>query len=57
MQHLQCALRRMKDGSRYGSVITDHSNKIIAFNEKKEGVEECLINGGTYIIDKQLFLR
>lgn len=54
---LTVALRRIKDGSRYGSVITDHSNKIIAFNEKKEGVENVIINGGTYLIDKQQFLR
>ncbi len=54
---LSVALRRMKDGSRYGSVITNRSNKIIAFNEKKEGTENVLINGGTYLIDKQLFLN
>ena len=53
---LTMALRRMKDGSRYGSVVTDHSNKIIAFHEKKDDIKNVLINGGTYLIDKHLFL-
>ena len=54
---LSVALLRMEDGSRYGSIIIDDNNKIEAFNEKKEGAKNVLINGGTYIISKQLFLN
>ena len=54
---LTVALRRMKDGSRYGSVIIGDNNKIEAFKEKKEGAKNVLINGGIYIINKQAFLN
>lgn len=50
------ALKRMEDGSRYGSVIIDEKNKITAFKEKSHSSKNVLINGGTYILDRQLFL-
>jgi len=54
---LSVALRRMEDGSRYGSVVIDENNRIKAFTEKNAYVQNVLINGGTYFIDKPLFLK
>lgn len=46
------ALKSMKNFDRYGSVeIEKDSDKIIRFKEK-EFIQEGLINGGTYIINK-----
>lgn len=54
---LSVALRRMEDGSRYGSVVTDENYRINAFKEKNADAQNVLINGGTYLIDKSLFLK
>ncbi len=54
---LSIALRKVTDGSRYGSVVIDEKNKIKAFREKNENAKNVLINGGTYLIDKDLFLN
>ncbi len=54
---LSIALRKVTDASRYGSVVIDEKNKIKAFREKNENAKNVLINGGTYLIDKDLFLN
>ena len=53
---LSVALRKMVDGSRYGSVIIDENNRIKAFKEKNAEAKNVLINGGTYLIEKSHFL-
>lgn len=54
---LSVALRKMVDGSRYGSVIIDENNRIKAFKEKNAEAKNVLINGGTYLIEKSHFLE
>jgi len=54
---LTVALRKMEDGSRYGSVNIDDENRITAFTEKKEGLTHILINGGVYLLNKSTFLK
>ena len=54
---LTIALRKMEDGSRYGSVEIDDENRIKAFTEKKEGLTNILINGGVYLLNKATFLE
>ena len=51
---LTVALKKMQKFDRYGTVEIDNDHKIIAFNEKKY-VEEGLINGGIYCLDKKIF--
>lgn len=51
---ISITLKPMTDFDRYGSVTTDENNRITLFNEKKY-CPEGLINGGIYIIDRQLF--
>lgn len=51
---ISIALKPMADFDRYGSVDVDNNDRIIGFNEKKY----CalgLINGGVYIINKNIF--
>lgn len=54
---LTVALRRIENGSRYGSVIIDNENRITAFSEKKEGLANVLINGGVYLLSKPTFIN
>ena len=54
---LSVALRRMDDGSRYGSVVIDEKDRIKAFKEKNAEAKNVLINGGTYLIEKSHFLE
>ena len=51
---LSLALKRMRNFDRYGVVRTDASNRIISFEEKKF-YEEGDINGGIYILHRDLF--
>ncbi|MBK7035238.1 MAG: nucleotidyltransferase family protein [Bacteroidetes bacterium] len=51
---LTVALKKMQKFDRYGTVEIDNDHKIIAFNEKKY-VDEGLINGGIYCLDKKIF--
>lgn len=53
---ISIALRKMTNFNRYGTVEINEEGKVIAFNEKKY-VREGLINGGTYILHKDLFLK
>ncbi len=52
--NLTLSLKEMLNFNRYGTVEFNKNNKITLFNEKKE-VEKGFINGGVYIIAKQLF--
>ncbi|MFI5171611.1 MAG: nucleotidyltransferase family protein [Chitinophagales bacterium] len=51
---LSIAIKRMVNFDRYGTVEIDSNEKIIAFNEKKY-LDEGLINGGIYCLDKKIF--
>lgn len=51
------ALREIDNASRYGTIKLGKANSIIAFKEK-DGIEHSgLINGGVYILNRELFLN
>jgi D-glycero-alpha-D-manno-heptose 1-phosphate guanylyltransferase len=50
------ALRRVKDTSRYGTVVVGDNDRITSFAEKTETGSEGLVNGGIYLIDRNWFL-
>jgi len=50
------ALRKVEDGSRYGTIQLD-GKRIISFREKSPDVKgAALINGGVYVLRKKTFL-
>lgn len=49
------ALRLMNDAGRYGNVLVNEDNRIIAFSEKNTQAGEGYINGGVYIFKKDFF--
>ncbi|MFV0536754.1 MAG: nucleotidyltransferase family protein [Dysgonomonas sp.] len=51
---ISLALKPMNDFDRYGSVELDEKERIICFNEKQY-CKEGLINGGVYLINKEVF--
>lgn len=51
---LTLALKPMVHFDRYGSVELDSEKRVIRFNEKKQ-VKEGLINGGIYLLNKEIF--
>ena len=51
---LAVVLRHVSDTSRYGSVLTDADSRITAFTEKGGPGGPGLINGGIYMMHKQL---
>jgi len=53
---ISIALKPMQDFDRYGSVDIDNNQRIINFNEKKY-CKKGLINGGMYLINRDLFKR
>lgn len=50
------ALRKVSDSSRYGTIETDDNDRIISFKEKTNKTIEGTINGGVYILNKDLYL-
>lgn len=54
----QCslALRKVENAARYGTVETDTHNRITSFQEKSGLQKEGRINGGVYILDRELYL-
>ena len=50
------ALKEMKNVERYGKVVIDENDMIIGFQEKKY-FKNGLINGGIYIIKKNIFQK
>jgi D-glycero-alpha-D-manno-heptose 1-phosphate guanylyltransferase len=57
--HSECslALRKVSNASRYGTIELEYFNKINAFKEKDSIEKDGLINGGVYIIKRELFLN
>lgn len=53
---IMLALKPMTDFDRYGSVEINIKGKILKFNEKKH-LQEGLINGGVYLINKDIFSK
>lgn len=51
------ALRKVNDSSRYGTIETDANDRIISFMEKTNRMKEGRINGGVYILNKELYLK
>jgi D-glycero-alpha-D-manno-heptose 1-phosphate guanylyltransferase len=51
------ALRKVDNASRYGSIEVSSNNRIISFLEKSNWVAPGLINGGTYILNKEIYLN
>jgi len=54
---ISLALRAVDDVSRYGTVQTNGENQIIAFSEKGKFKGKGNINGGIYLINKQIFKK
>lgn len=51
---LSIILRQVPDTARYGSVQTDDNQRIVRFTEKNNSRGEGLINGGIYLVNKDL---
>jgi D-glycero-alpha-D-manno-heptose 1-phosphate guanylyltransferase len=49
------ALYKVRDDKRYGSVLTNSEGRIIKFIEKKDEAGEFLINGGVYLLKRDIF--
>ena len=54
---LSIVLRQVSDTSRYGSVSVDKNGRVVQFTEKANAAGAGLINGGIYLINKQLFQK
>ena len=50
------ALRKVDNAARYGTITLDNSLKINAFKEKDSVEKEGVINGGVYILNRNVFL-
>lgn len=51
------ALREVKNASRYGTIKLGNGNTIDSFNEKDNLNQPGLINGGVYILKKDVFVN
>lgn len=51
------ALRKVENASRYGTILLGDSNAIETFKEKDHIEQAGLINGGVYILNRELYLR
>ena len=54
---LSIVLREVEDVSRYGSVVMDSDNRITLFAEKQLSSGRGYINGGVYLIHRDLFAK
>lgn len=50
------ALRKVSNAARYGTINLSDTSAIKAFKEKDSAEKEGLINGGVYILNRDLFL-
>jgi D-glycero-alpha-D-manno-heptose 1-phosphate guanylyltransferase len=51
---LVIALRKVENAGRYGAIVTGDNNRILNFCEKGENRGTSLINGGIYLMKRQL---
>jgi D-glycero-alpha-D-manno-heptose 1-phosphate guanylyltransferase len=49
------ALCKVRDECRYGTVLTNKEGRIITFSEKKDVAGDSLINGGVYLMKREIF--
>lgn len=54
--HYSLALRKAEDASRYGTITLDKNNRITSFMEKSSVKAPGLINGGVYVLSRDLYL-
>lgn len=54
---ISLALRKVGDAVRYGTIEKNAEHNIISFKEKSGISKEGIINGGVYILDKNLYLQ
>lgn len=54
--HGALALRRVENASRYGTIIQGNEQRIAAFKEKDSVDKPGLINGGVYLLNKEMFM-
>ena len=54
---ISLALRKVNDASRYGTIEKTNEHKINSFKEKSGTSNQGIINGGVYILDKELYLQ
>lgn len=50
------ALRKVENASRYGTIIQGNEQGIAAFKEKDSVDKPGLINGGVYLLNKEMFM-
>ncbi len=50
------ALRRVEDAARYGTIKINQEGRIYQFREKDGKAEAGIINGGVYVLNRQLYL-
>jgi D-glycero-alpha-D-manno-heptose 1-phosphate guanylyltransferase len=53
---ISLALRKVSNAERYGTIEKDNKNRITSFKEKSGSAKEGIINGGVYILDKNMYL-
>jgi D-glycero-alpha-D-manno-heptose 1-phosphate guanylyltransferase len=53
---MSLALRRVENAGRYGAIKVDEAHTVTAFDEKSGSEAPGLINGGTYLINRDWFL-
>ena len=51
------ALRKVNDAARYGTIETGSDNRIISFVEKNNIAQPGTINGGVYIVQRDVYLN
>jgi D-glycero-alpha-D-manno-heptose 1-phosphate guanylyltransferase len=51
------ALRKVPNAARYGTIGLIDENKILFFKEKTGEEKEGVINGGVYLLNRELFLK
>lgn len=54
---LTIALKQIEKSDRYGNVFLDSNQRILSFQEKQSYSTTQLINGGVYLINKNLFSK
>lgn len=52
---LSMVLTRTKNVQDFGSVMLDNSQRITSFKEKATCTNECLVNAGVYLMQKEVF--
>lgn len=50
------ALARVDDASRYGRVLLDETDRVVGFEEKREGAGPAWINAGVYVLSPEVMV-